>query len=305
MNVVFFASDKDREYSIANHFAEGVKKHGDRCDIMPTADYEGPNSETDIAVFIGIKGYSRLIMETHIAAGKHALICDKGYMGGPRGPRSKYVRVSIDDLQPHVYFQSPHRPDDRLKELGVHLQPTKKDGNNIFIAGGSLKYAQWHKFNGNETMDPVTRWASDLINNLSERTQRPLVYSPKPSWKDAVPIKGSRFAFPANLEEEMSNAWAVVSFGSNVGIDALIAGVPNFCLGDGIVRSLSLTNTKKINEPYYPTDEERWKLLSDIAYCQWNLNELKSGQAWGIIKQQIVQLESIKKQNPSENVVVS
>lgn len=294
MNVAFFASHKDREYAIADHFAQGVRKHGDTCNVMPTADYQGPNNETDVAVFIGIKGYSRLIMETHVAAGKHSIICDKGYCGGPRGPRSKYVRVSIDDLQPHMYFQTPHRSDARIKELGVQLQPTKKNGNNIFIAGGSLKYANWHRFNGKDGMDPLTRWAHDLIRNISGRTPRPIVYSPKPSWKEAVPIPDSRFAHPANLEKELANAYAVVTYGSNVGIDALTAGVPNFCLGDGIVRSLCITTIRKINEPYYPTDEERWQMLADISWCQWNLEELKNGQGWETMKEQMKILDNKK-----------
>lgn len=294
MNVLFYASDKDREYSIAEAYKKGIEKHGDHCRILPTADVEGVDEWADVAAMIGVKGWSRLLMDTYIAAGKHTTLIDKGYLSGAKGPRSKFCRVSVDSFQPLEYFQAFPRPDDRFKELKIDLKPTPH-GKNIIIAGGSLKYAQWHGFNGRYGMDPMTTWAFDVINNLKERTSAPLVYRPKPSWQDARPLPGARFSrAPITIDEELANAYGLCTYGSNAALDALIAGVPTYVLGDGIVKPLSRTSLKEIHNPLYPTDAERYQLLCDISYCQWNLKEFESGEAWPYIREQIL-IEEAKK----------
>ena len=290
MNILFFASQKEREEDIANHFAAGIKVRGDHIRIFPTCDIEGIDPWADIAVSIGIKGWSRLLMETYMSAGKHFIVIDKGYVGGPSGPRSKYMRVSIDALQPHAYFQKEPRPDDRIRAFNVKLQPDRK-GSNVLLAGGSLKYALWHRFPSRDNLDPATAWASMVAGKLRRRTKKPIVYRPKPSWADAQPVSGTQFSRPpTTIDDELRHAWCCVSYGSNAGVDALIAGVPNFVLGDGIVRSLALTDTGKIEDPYYPSEELRWNLLSCISYCQFSFTEFENGFAWDILRPQIEQM---------------
>jgi len=58
-------------------------------------------------------------------------------------------------------------------------------------------------------------------------------------------------------------------------LDAVMHGIPVVVLGDGIAKPLSGT----LDEMYHYTDDERDQLLNDIAYCQWTLDEIKSGEA--------------------------
>lgn len=297
MNVLFYTSQKDREYAIAEAFQKGIIKHGDSCKVLPTADIEGVDEWADVAAMIGVKGFSRLLMDTYLAAGKHVLYCDKGYLSGAKGPRSKYCRVSVDSFQPLDYFQAFPRPDDRFKELKIDLKPTPH-GENIIVAGGSLKYAQWHNFNGRYGMDPMSTWAFDVINNVKEKTTRPIVYRPKPSWNDARELPGARFSrAPITIDEELANAHCLITFGSNSAVDAIIAGVPVIVVGDGIAQPLSRTNLKGVNDLYYPTEKERYQFLSNLAYVQFDLKEMERGVAWEIIKPQIEIYENQK--NPT------
>ena len=289
LTVAFLASPKDREFAIAEAFCKGVQAHGDKSSVMLTADYAGPQGETDVAVFVGVKGWSRLIMETHLEAGKHSIVLDKGYVGGPKGPRSKYIRCSVDEFQPLSYFQAISRPDDRLNQLGVQIQPWKKKGNEVVICGGSLKYAAWHRMPGANDRDPATTWATKTFGKLRKYTDRPIHYSPKPSWKHAVPIEGMRFVWPpVPINEQLKTAWAVVSYGSNATVDAQIAGVPTFVLGDGIAKPMSLDDLTRIDKPYYPTDAQRWQWLADLSYAQFSLQEFESGLAWSILRPQVI-----------------
>lgn len=295
MNILFYCSQKDREYAISEAFQKGVIRHGDKCRILPTADIEGIDSWADVACCLGVKGYSHLIMDSYLNAGKHFVYIDKGYLSGAKGPRSKYCRVSVDSFQPLEYFQAFPRPDDRFKALQINLKPTPH-GKNIIIAGGSLKYAQWHSFNGRYGMDPMTTWAFDVINYVAEKSTHPIVYRPKPSWQDAQPLPGARFSrAPITIDDELANAYCLISYGSNAAVDAVIAGVPVVITGDGIVKPLSRNTLKYINDLYYPTDAERYQFLCDVAYQQWNLDELRSGLAWSYIKPQIEIYENQKK----------
>jgi hypothetical protein len=70
-------------------------------------------------------------------------------------------------------------------------------------------------------------------------------------------------------------------------VDAIIAGVPVIITGDGIAKPLGRATLKYINDLYYPTDTERYQFLCDLAYIQWNLDELRNGLAWSHIKPQI------------------
>ena len=293
LRVTFYASQqrdgeyKDREKAIAEAYRQGIVKHGDECRVLPTADVEGVDEWANVAAFVGVKGYSRLLMDSYLKAGKHITILDKGYLSGAKGPRSKYCRVSVDSFQPLDYFQAIQRPDDRLRELKIELKPSPK-GQNIIVAGGSLKYALWHNFNARYGYDPMTTWAADVINYIAERTKNPIVYRPKPSWNDARPLPHSRFSRPPiTIDEELANAKALVTFGSNAAVDAIIAGVPVIVTGDGIAKPLSRTHLKQINDLYYPTDEERYAFLCNLTYIQFNLAEFESGLAWDIIKPQI------------------
>lgn len=296
VRVVFFASPKERELDIGQAFCAGVQAHGDTACLIHPADYDGPQSDTDVAVFVGVKGWSRLLMETHIAAGKHAIICDKGYFGGSAGPRSKYIRCSIDALQPLAYFQKTPRPHTRLHALDVNIAPWKKTGTEVILAGGSLKYARWHQMPMYTGLDPATGWAIKTFHRVRKHTQRPIVYSPKPSFKNAVPIEGMRFVQGVGIEKQLQTAWCLVTFGSNAAVDAIIAGVPVFIPGDGIAKPMGLDDVAQVEQPFYPTDEQRWQFLADVSFCQFSAKELASGFGWSILRPQILLNAEMRRQ---------
>ena len=286
MNVTFFAGvTKEREHEIARMLGQGVQSHGDTFELVDPAEYPAPNKETDVAVMVGVKGYSRKLFDDHLAVGKQVIYIDKGYLGH----RGRYYRMSVNSFQPLSYFQSIPRLSDRLKTHNIKLQPMRKNGSHIMIAGGSVKYANWHGLNAMGGEDPMTVWARKRILRLRKHSRRPLVYRPKPSWKDAVLVSGARFSRPPRtITQELIDCWALITFGSNAAVDALIAGVPVVVLGDGVALPLAQTSEEKIEDLYIPTDNERQQWLQDLAYCQFNLTEMASGEAWGILKEQIV-----------------
>jgi len=283
MHVLFLIEDSMRERTIASCFRNGVEAHGKKCTILRVNETISNVGVFDLIVTVGIK--NRLLLEAFAREGGHYVIIDKGYFGGPDGPRSKYMRVSIDALQPHAYFSQFQRTHDRLGIMGVELKKTIP-GHNILLVGGSETYAQWHD------LPKQVDWAQGIVNEIREYSNQPIIYRPKPRHGNQVPIGAVLSSELIKINDELKNASVVISYGSNVGIDALINGIPNVVLGDGIVRSLAQHHIADLqSQPYYPTDRERWNLLANISYCQWSLSEFQSGEAWTTIQQQIRTIE--------------
>ena len=117
----------------------------------------------------------------------------------------------------------------------------------------------------------------------------PVIYRPKPSWKDAVPIANTDFSTgKTSFKQALNKVKVVVTHGSNASLEAIIAGVPCISLGDSAVAGICDDSLDYLFNPYMPTREEIQQRINNIAYCQWQLKEMASGEAWEFIKQEIV-----------------
>lgn len=278
MRARFFASDKSREGALATSFRRGLRRHGEKVDIHPL----GPEPDLrgiDVAVMVGVK--SRELYTACRAAGVTPIMFDKGYVRDrrPEGRVWEYWRVSIGDHHPTAKLMAEKLPSDRWDALGLHLWPWRDQGEAILLAGSSAKY---HAFYG---LEEPTRWASKIIGQIRERTDRPIIYRPKPSWRDAVPIKGTHFSPQLEkLRNIFPQTWAVVTHGSNISFEAAIAGVPSIVLGNGIGLPISATTLDRIEKPVHG---KRKQWLNNVCYWQWTEAEMFDGRMWDFLKMRI------------------
>jgi hypothetical protein len=124
------------------------------------------------------------------------------------------------------------------------------------------------------------------VKEIEGRTKRPIIYRPKRSWKDAVPITGSKMDKDSDLNEQLARAHCLVTHGSNACFEAMLAGVPSIILGDAVAKPISSTSVMEIEKPRLATDKERESVLAFLAYQQWTLLELMEGGAWPHIRRQ-------------------
>lgn len=284
MKIIFWASDKPHERLLADAFATGARTHGDEVIIKPLRP-EVVVEDCDVACMVGVK--SNETFWAHWEAKIHTVYFDKGYTRhAAPGPVKvwEYWRTSIDAHQP-TRMLDIERPHDRIEKLGIKMKPWQRPtkGGHIVFAGSSQKY---HSFYG--LSDP-TKYARKIVANIREFNEsREIVYRPKPSWKDAVPIDGTVFSQrPRNIEDELANAHCLVTHGSNACFEAVLAGVPSIILGEAVAKSISSTSLENINSPRYATDEERQQWLANLAYCQWTAREMYDGETWNILRPQI------------------
>ncbi len=278
MRVVFWSAGKPREDAIAVALGKAVRAGGDLFEIRAAENYRGPVG--DVGCVFGVKGVARRLLDDYRAAGKGTLFFDKGHTR--RRPDGVALwRVSADGFIPLEPFQRVPRPDDRAKAHGLSPSP-RRIGDCLLFAGASQKHCDFHG------LGDCTGYARRVIAEIKAYTNRPVIYRPKPSWRDAVPIDGTEFSRPPILlADELKRCFVLVTYSSNAAVDAVLAGVPAIVLGPGIARPVASRSVADVYDPYWPPDKVRHQWLADLAYCQWTTEEMASGAMWNVLRPQL------------------
>lgn len=253
--------------------AAGARALGEQVIDRVMQEYHEP--DTDVAVFYG---FNRAILDGYKAAGKKAIYVDLGYW--QREGQTGHHKLGINSRHPTAYFQKRKHPDDRWRRLNVGIQPWKPEGRGaVIVAGMSGKGANAEGF-------APEQWERETVQLLKRHTSRPIIYRPKPNWVGARPIEGAEFQRGDSQGRDVPTilrhgVHAVVTHHSNVAVEALLAGVPIFCV-EGIMTPLALTNFARIENTIHPEGREQWAY--DAAYTQWTIAEMTAGTAWRHLK---------------------
>ncbi len=147
-------------------------------------------------------------------------------------------------------------PDDRLKKLNLKFLKQKKTGKYIIISEPS------------ETMKKVynvPKWTDDTIKLVKKYTDRKIIIHNKFSKEP--------------LQVLLNNAWAFVSLQSTAGFMAMLNGVPSFFTDETLKH---IGKIKDIEKPII-----NYNIFNNLAYGQWTLKEIESGEAWENISNNI------------------
>jgi hypothetical protein len=272
VKVLLYLNSGKRAKSVVQHMQAGIAQAqtGDKIQIVEESTYRRPE-QADVVILYGLRGNGKRILAEYGQAGVKTVWLDLSYFGRKHEPISDYHRVACGhgDYQP-TNFRYAHPPD-RFFIFNREIHPWQTSGEEILVAGMSEKSSQIHG------LGPATTYATWLVDEVRKYTDRPIAFRPKPSWPDAEPIPGTRYAV-GSLEAELQRAWATVSWGSNVALDGLLAGVPCFVLSNHPASLMGFNDLHKIETPLYP--EDRLGFFSDLCYCQWSLREMSNGTLW-------------------------
>lgn len=283
MRICFWHSDKPREHLLADAFVDGVRALGLEDQVEKRAlTPDVQVAPCDLACMVGVK--SRELFMAHVRAGAHVLYLDKGYTRHSANSPVKlweYWRVSLDSHQPTGRLYQVDRDPERAEALKILMQPWRQRGEQIVLAGSSQKY---HDFYG--LRDP-TAWATKTINHLRRLTKREIIYRPKPSWREAVPIEGSTFSQGRDLLEDLAGAHALVTHGSNAVFEAMICGIPQIVLGPAVTAHISTCGLDLVETPRLASYSERYQWLNNLSYWQYTMPEIAKGELWRFIRPQL------------------
>ena len=277
MKAIVFTSRNRRAHAVAQHCYQGLAACGETVTVVDESLYAGLPA-CDYVVWYGLGGNGMRMLADFQEARLPFAFMDLGYFGRKREhpPHYEYHRIAVNAYQPTAYLRR-NLPPTRFQIFGKNIMPWRIGGDEILVIGMSDKAAHvWGLGSG-------TAHAQWLVDEVRKHTDRPIAYSPKPSWDGAQPIEGTRYA-RGPLPQELSKAHAVVTWRSNVAIDGLLAGIPCLVLGDNPALLMSHNDLTKIEQPMYPDD--RFEFCSDLAWAQFSLQEISSGRPFIHLKGQ-------------------
>jgi len=164
-----------------------------------------------------------------------------------------YFRIVFNNF---IHNGKGNFPNDRLKKLDLKILDQIKFGNHIILSEPS------------EVMKKLydkPNWTGETIKLIKKYSDRKIVVHNKFSKK------------PLNLL--LKNAWAFVSLQSTAGFNAMANGVPSF------FTEKTLTHINHIKNIENPTID--YSIFNNLAYGQWTLKEIESGEAWENISNNI------------------
>ncbi len=164
-----------------------------------------------------------------------------------------YFRIVFNNF---IHDGKGNYPNDRLKKLNLKILDQKKFGDYIILSEPS------------DTMKKVydvPKWIDDTVNIVKKYSDRKLIVHNKFSKQP--------------LKDLLKNAWAFVSLQSTAGFIAMASGVPSYFTHN------SLKHIGKIKDIENPVID--YNIFNNLAYGQWTLKEIETGEAWNNISKNI------------------
>jgi hypothetical protein len=246
--------------------ADGIKAAGDTPVIRSATDYnmDGFNA-------IVIYGFVQECQDA-IKAAEHAHIpwvfIDLGYWA-----RSDHYKISVNDRHPTKYYMRANKSLDRFNRWGIPILPRKEATDGYILLAGMSAKAAWSFGLRAE------QYERDTISAIQRITKRTIVYRPKPSWGNAGPIPGTVFDKKTRYDAALAAAHVVVTHHSNVATDAILAGIPAIAKR-GAASTLAPYDLTTVENPVWPTDDQRRQHAANLAYCNWSVTEMRDGSCW-------------------------
>ena len=229
--------------------------------------------DCDVAVVFGIgkkavpASWPRgKIIKQHQELRKPVLILEKGFV-----KRDQYFHIGWGGLNGRADFRNNDMPSDRWAKLDVHLKNWQVDdlSRPVVICG----QVPW---DASVQHSDHMKWCQETVAMLRAMTHRKLIFRPHPMIEDRFnyDIGGVEFSYRP-IAEDLQRAHAVVTFNSNSAVEAVIQGVPVFVADKGtMVGDVANWELSDIEHPKKPP---RQKWASNLAYAQWNLEEIAAG----------------------------
>lgn len=253
-------------------FRKGVHALGYTCNDNDN------NSDVDViwsVLFNGRMAGNKAIWERARAKGKPVIVLEVG--GIKRGTTWK---VGLNGVNRDAYFGDRNNDRTRADSLGLVCKPWRSNGDFILICGQHDKSLQWNN------MPRMSQWIMDTIDEIQKHSDRPIIFRPHPrcplhdierQYKNVYrqhPIRVDGTYDDFNLS--FAGAHAVVSWSSNPGPQAILAGVPAFVSTSSLAYDAAndIDFMHDIEEPYRP-DRQQW--LNDYAHTEYTIDEIATG----------------------------
>jgi len=267
---VFVPPDNQEHRRVLGAFYHGLRELGLNVLAYDISQY----AECDVAVVFGIgkknvpASYARgAIINAHTARKKPVLVLEKGYVR-----RDEYYAAGWGGLNGRADFRNVFMPSSRWEQLGVEVKEWRRTGKNIIVCGQVPSDASVQHID-------IIDWCSNTINKLRAiDPDAPIIFRPHPLAIDRTPTMLHAKTSTRPLAEDLEDAKFVATFNSNAGVESVLAGVPIYAEDVG---SMAWdVASKNLNTAFMPSIDAVQQWAYNLAFTQWNLEEMRKGLPW-------------------------
>ncbi len=207
-----------------------------------------------------------LPMRQQLAVGGHVICADLAYWS-----RETKVRLSIDAPHPQAWVLRRDWPATRWQHDRPAVADTWDPGGPVLLAGiGEKATVQYG--------DAVRTWERAIIETAQTRGCE-VRYRPK-TMRSPVP-EGVRRAGTGPIEAAITGCARVLTWHSNVAVDAIRMGIPVVCR-DGAAAAVCPSTWLDDAAPLDPAVRARF--LANLAYFQWDLTT-EAPACWAFLRE--------------------
>jgi len=211
--------------------------------------------------------------------GRDFYFMETGYLGNYRSAnnttgRKIYHRIEKNAMQQRRFLDVP---DDRWQSL-CRFNPAltyqgwrRNPGSKILLIMNTEKPFEFY----GEDRDA---WIKNTIDTIQQHTDRPIVIKDKPGRAERTTT--------SNIYDALDDdVWAVVTYNSIAAVEALQVGIPSFSLAPTAASLITSDDLSLIDCPPQVDEQIVYKWLSSLAYGQFSIDEIVTGQAWHIVQE--------------------
>lgn len=234
----------------AEVFAEGLRRHGFETEQRWQ---RAPRPQDVLLIWNRTRG-NEPIAQIYERAGARVLIAENGFTPPAAGKR---YALFLD----HHNGAGRWFVGDRVRHP-IPDQPWRSSGRHVLVLP--------QRGIGEQGIAMPSTWGRGVLDRLARCTDRPVVFRPHPGHRK----NGQRDTLP----DDLSGAHCVVTWGSGAAIKALRAGIPAFHEFEQWIGAPGAARLDGQVEACHTPDREL--LWTRISWAQWELEEIRSGEAF-------------------------
>ena len=245
-------------------FREGLARHGIKAKRL----LNGTCPLADLVVFWGHR--RKEIINAQCLNGYDYLTMERGYFGDRMGT---WTSCGFNGLNGRAEFHNDCSPPDRWRPHAKRMRSWRTmPGKYILIMGQVAGDASIQDVD-------IEQWYRVVYEQAREVFDLPVYFRPHPLSRQMSTIGMN--LLNGDLDTALDDAHLVITYNSNSGVDAALAGVPVVAFDRG-----SMTwdiATHEIEPATFMPDRTVW--AQNLAYCQWTMDEIRRGIAWDHLRQ--------------------
>lgn len=246
--------------------------------FMTSYDYK--RSRNKITQPILVRGISAGAYIKHAEkSGRDYYFMETGYLGNYRSAnnetgRKVYHRIEKNAMQQRRFLDVPYDRWQALCKWSPELNYRgwrKNPGSKILLIMSTEKPFDFY----GESKDA---WVEKTMATIRAQTDRPVIIKEKPSRAERTTT--------ANIYDALNDdIWAVVTYNSIAAVEAIQFGIPAFALAPTAAAPVASADLTQIENPVKPHEDVVMKWLASIAYGQFSIDEIITGQAWNLVQE--------------------